>query len=331
MDIKAENEYPLKNKPDTPLWSENFAMVFNDSVNKVSALFGIGTWYLDTSVWRENFAVTLPDGQVLVGRQFGRNTRDGGDNVVSAAFLQYGIVDAEKKVRLVYDGPVWSYRIEELLNQGAIGGKAQRLKLTLDFDAITPLWDMHAGHKTDKTGLAGSMHTEQLGRCNGVLKINDTEIVIRDAFSNRDHSRGSRDIGNYRNHCWIQGTFASGRSFQIYVIRMHHIDGIAMSNAMVTQDGVQYPATVEKIEFVESADDRRKPHTMVLKSALGEMTLRATNLNATIPVVTTSPFNLTIGIVKEQHALMFDEPMTVEWNGETGYGWSERGFSKTKT
>ena len=328
MDIKTENEYPLTNKPGTPLWSENFALVFNDPVNKVSALFGVGTWYLDTSVWRENFAVTLPDGQVLVGRQFGRNTHDG---VVSAAFLRYEIVEPEKKVRLAYDGPVWSYRIEELLRQGAIGGKAQRLQLTLDFDAIAPIWDMHAGHKSDKTGLAGAMHTEQLGRCNGVLKINDTEIQIRDAFGNRDHSRGARDIGNYRNHCWIQGSFPGGRCFQLYVIRMHHIEGIAMSNALVTQDGVQYPATVEQVEFVESSDDRRKPHTVVLKSALGEMTLRATSLYATIPVVTTSPFNLTMGIVKEPHALMFDEPMTVEWNGQTGYGWSERGFSKTTT
>lgn len=122
MKIDPRQEYPLEAaaRPDTALWSENFALVFADPEKRVSALYSIGTWHKDTSVWRENLALTMPDGQVLVGRNFGRNTKG---PVVSASLSAYEIIEPEKKVRLSYNGPVSSQTFTDLMRNGANGGQ----------------------------------------------------------------------------------------------------------------------------------------------------------------------------------------------------------------
>ncbi len=85
MTTALNDECALEHPPTTALWSENFALVFTDPRSRTAALFSIGTWYHDTSVWRENLAVRLPDGQIVVGTNFGRNTKGA---VVSASLAK---------------------------------------------------------------------------------------------------------------------------------------------------------------------------------------------------------------------------------------------------
>lgn len=325
MSFDPALEHPLEQPLDTPLWSENFALVFADEAARITALYSIGTWHHDPSVWRENLAVTLPDGQILVARNFGRNTCGA---VVSASLSRYEVIESGQRARLCYDGPAWSHGFQQLLVPGAYGGTTRRLGLELEFVATTPLWDMHAGHEPDRTGVAGAMHIEQLGRCNGILRVDANEVTICDAVSCRDHSRGMRDVTNYRNHCWINGQFSGGRAFQLYVFRMHHIEGMALSLATVTQAGRQYPATVEHVEFVDAQQDYGRMHHIVLRSELGEMEIDVEEAWGTIPVTMTAPFNPSIGVVDDPHALIFDESLHMIWNGEAGFGWCERGFSR---
>jgi len=42
----------------------------------------------------------------------------------------------------------------------------------------------------------------------------------------------------------------------------------------------------------------------------------------------TSPFNPAFGIGQGSYGLLFDEPIRIGWNGETGFGWCERGFAR---
>jgi len=327
MKIDPGQEYPLDAaaRPSTPLWSENFALVFADPVQRVSALYSIGTWYRDTSVWRENLAVTMPDGQILVARNFGRQT---GGAVVSASLSRYEIIEPEQSVRLAFDGPVSTQSFADLMRSGANGGQTRQLKLDLRFQARAPIWDMHAGHNTDATGVAGAMHIEQLGVCDGSLEVDGQKRAIAGAQSCRDHSRGARDITQYRNHCWINGSFPGDRHFQLYIFRMHHIDGIALSLANVFQGREPHAATIEQVEYVEGVADTGKLQTIVLRSALGDMKIAVREVYATIPITMTAPFNPAVGILNGPHGQIFDEAIRIEWEGKVGYGWSERGFSK---
>jgi hypothetical protein len=323
--IDPAREYPFGIRPQTPLWSENFALVFADPQQRISALYSIGTWYLDTSVWRENLALVLPDGQILVGRNFGRNTQAA---VVSASVSRYEIVAADRRVRLTWNGPASANSFEQLLQHGGRSDQLRRLQLSLDFVATAPTWDMHAGHDRDRTGLAGALHIEQIGVCNGTLRVDDKEYRIAQAYTCRDHSRGARDITQYRNHCWINGSFPGGRSFQLYNFRMHHIEGAALSLATVTQDGQHHTATIEHVEYVNALGDARALHRIVLRCALGEMSIAVQEVLTSIPMTMTSPFNPAAGLQPGPHGQMFDEGIRLEWNGVTGYGWSERGFSQ---
>jgi hypothetical protein len=329
MATELSQEFPLKpeQRPATPFWSENFALVYADAETRTSSLFSVGTWFHDTTIWRENLAVTLPDGQVATTRNFGRNTRD---NIVSASLCRYEIAKADQMVKLSYDGPVWVHSLQELLKEGLPNGRTQRLSLDLTFEASHPMWDMHGRHANDATGIAGAMHIEQLGQVNGRLQLNDREMVIRNAYSCRDHSRGGREVSGFRNHCWMNGVFAGGRGFQLYFFKMHGLVEPALSLATITHDNEQISATIRHVELTDSPTDHGKLQTIVLNSRLGEMKIRVTEVLSTIPIHMTAPFNPAFGVGKGSHGLLFDEAVLLEWNGEKGVGWSERGFSRQK-
>ncbi|MFO1426719.1 MAG: hypothetical protein U1F11_07040 [Steroidobacteraceae bacterium] len=249
-----ELEYPLENErqPAAQYWSENYALVMGDPESGVALLYSAGTWYQDPRIWRENLVISLPDGSILVSRNFGRRPPC---QAVGASLSRYEVLQPLAQARLQFDGPATGHDLRGLLHAGAIGGRTHRVQLAALFAAGAPMWDMHAGDGHDATSIAGSMHIEQLGRCDGELVVDGRSYAIRGAQSCRDHSRGVRNVAPYRNHCWINGQFAGGRGFQLYVFRMHGIEGLALSRAVITEQGRQHPATVEEIEFVESTAD----------------------------------------------------------------------------
>jgi hypothetical protein len=325
MTISLSQECPLTERPAVPLWSENFALLAGDPAQRLSVMYSIGTWFRDPSVWRENLAVVWPDGQVFTTRNFGRNTLG---KVVSAALSRYEIIEQDRRVRLGYDGPVWGHSFAELMREGQHSGKTSRLVLDVRFNACAPTWDMHAGHEHDPTGIAGAMHIEQLGEIEGSVRLDDRELKLANVPACRDHSRGKREVTNYRNHCWINGRFPSGRAFQLYYFRMHGVDGAALSVATIVHQNRHVPATIEHIEIADDVADAGRTHALRLRSALGEMNVAIAEVLTTIPVQMSAPFNPAFGSGRGSYAQMFDEAVRLECDGETGYGWCERGFSK---
>lgn len=325
MATAISHEWPLAEPVASPLWSENFALAMSDVGNGISMLYSIGTWYADTAVWREKLSIELPDGQILLGRNYGRNT---GGNIVSAALSRYEIVEDERRVRLRWSGPVWSHSFEELITRGFYGGLAKLLTLDLEFSASAPLWDMKKDGAADDTGITGAMHTEQLGHCRGTLVHDGRDYAIADALSCRDHSRGKRDFAPYKTHAWINGAFAD-RAFHLYAAEIYGMDGLALSSATIIEGGMHHPATIRHVEFLGSHDDHHKLQTVILDSALGEMVIRVTRVRTCLPVSVMTPFEAQPGIVKDRdYGLIFDETVELEWNGQAGLGWSERGWSK---
>ena len=269
--------------------------------------------------------MALPDGRIAVARGFGRNT---GGAVVSASLSRYEIRAPDRAVALAYDGPATCHTLEEMMQPGVGSGRTHRLRLTLDFAACAPTWDMHAAHHADPTGIAGAMHIEQLGRVSGSVRLDGDELAIRDAVSCRDHSRGKRDISLFRNHCWINGVFPGGKGFQLYYFRMHGTDGPALSLATVIAEGAHHPAGIEHIELVDGPDDFGRDHSVVLQSSLGEMRIAVRQVLATLPLHMSAPFDPAFGVGRGSRGVLFDEAVRMQCNGETGFGWCERGFSR---
>jgi hypothetical protein len=65
-----------------------------------------------------------------------------------------------------------------------------------------------------------------------------------------------------------------------------------------------------------------------LRSEIGEMAIRMTEVMSSLPKGFTSPWDVNVGAIPGYPAAMvYEEAVTWEWAGERGSGWSERGFN----
>jgi hypothetical protein len=327
MNIAAAiDEYPIKQIPETPLWSENYALVAVDGAKRASIFYSIGRWHADPTIWRENIIMALPGGRIIFARNYGRNASPSGPG---ASFSKFEVIRPEHEMRLTYAGPVWESTLEQMLERGIPEAPAGLCTLDLEFSGSTPVWNMR-GDSAEASTMAGGLHIEQIGKAHAMLRYHDESWVFENCYSIRDHSRGVRDPSPFKKHSWLNGEFPGGRSFFVYAMQFQGGEGVGMANAMIVEDGKFHPAKVAHVEFISSAGDRRKPHTLVLESDLGRMDVKFAEVLTSMPVSFVKPFDPLPGSVKNRPSvIMFDEAVRLEWNGESGLGWSERGVAPT--
>ena len=320
-----ESEYPLAAPVATPHWSENFALAAADGRTGLTFLLSIGTWHGDTSVWREKLTIVLPSGERLISRNYGRATEG---SIVSASIAKYEILEPGRRMHFTFDGPVWEYGFDELMATGFAGGMAHMLTLDITFEASAPLWDMHGAHALDETGIMGAMHTEQIGRCDGRLHYRGQDILLDGAHGARDHSRGPRDMGPYRDHAWINGQFEDGRGFHLYAAHLIGRDDLALSKAVIVRDGALHPATILDVSFIGSPLDYGLAHNVVLESDGQRMEIAISRAFGSIVTSVLAPFEAQPGMMPgKQHVTIFDEGVILSCDGVAGIGFCERGVA----
>jgi hypothetical protein len=321
---KGPDEYPIKEIPDTPMWSENFFLAGFNPQTGTSIFFSIGRWVCNPTLWRQLLMVSLPDGRIIYNRGFinGHQPSGPGGNLSS-----FEIVKPGKQVRLSFNGPVDKSNYEDLQTVGSRNGSVLPCKVDLLFDASAPMWNM-SGDSVEASTIAGSLHTEQIGRINGSIEYAGEQYVFEDGYAIRDHSRGVRDIADYRHHSWLNGCFPDGRAFYAYTMSRHSGEQSGMSNAVVCQGENIYPASVRYMDVVTSSNDGWKTQKMILDSELGEMQVDIVKVLSSKPISLTYPFEVLPGLSPHINAAMeFDEAVQLSWNGQEGVGWSERGFA----
>lgn len=320
----AIDEYPIKQIPDTPLWSENFALAAADAAKRASVFYSIGRWYADPTIWRENVLMALPDGRILFARHYGRSASPDGPG---ASFSQFEVVRPAREFKLTYAGPVWESTPERMLELGMPEAPAGLCSLNLSFQGTGPVWNMR-GDSAEASSMAGGLHIEQIGRANASLVYGGETLKLEDCYSIRDHSRGVRDPTSFKKHTWLNGDFPGQRSFFVYAMQFQGSDSIGMTNAVILEAGKFHPATVSHLEFISGAGDMRRPHSVVLDSDLGRMDIRFAEALTSIPMSFVNPFDPLPGRVADRPSvIMFDEATRLEWNGGHGIGWSERGIA----
>ena len=321
----ATDDYPIAQIPDTPMWSENYAYSCNDPESGISIIVLLGRWWADPTVWREVVAIALPGGRQICIKNYGRAATG---EVACGSMLRHEVVQPGRALRLTYDGPAFEQDRATLLRHGFIPAAPRRCKIDLLFEGTTPVWNM-SGHAGATAELTGAMHVEQVGKGSGSVVFGKERFDIRDAFMNRDHSRGVRVVSNYRRHCWAQGYFADADiSFNVYAMEFHGTDGCAMANATVTQGDRRYTATLKDIELIRGRADACQPYRIVIESELGEMALTKAVTYGSIPISFLNPFDFHHGATPNvAAATMFEEAVAWEWQGRQGLGWSERAFA----
>jgi hypothetical protein len=318
------DEFPIKEIPDTPQWSENFAAMFANPATRVAAYYSIGRWHSDPTIWRESIMVSLPDQRVLFSRGYGRNGTSTGPG---GSLSRYEILEPGNKMRLTFDGPMSEAACQDLIDNGVRMGTMQRCKLDLRFDSAAPVWNMK-GDSVEAAKMAGSMHIDHIGKVNGTIDYGGKTYTFTDGYGIRDHSRGVRDVSQYGGHNWLNGIFPGGRAFYVYAMKSQGSSTLGMSNAAVAQGDRLYPARLLHTEFISSTKDAGRTHKFVLGSELGEMEIEFAEVLNIFPAAMVSPYDVCAGSIKHRKAaFMLDEAVRMKWDGKEGFGWSERGFA----
>jgi len=319
------DEFPIQRIPDTPLWSENYALMLANPSTSASIYYSCGRWLGDPTIWREVIGVVLPSGNVLVAKNYGRNSSVNGPG---ASLSTLNILEPEQQLQLRFSGPVVETTDDSPLVNGYRDGPKMLCTIDLLFDAVTPVWNMK-GDSREAATIAGSMHIEQIGSVTGIVAYDGQSHQFENGYGVRDHSRGVRDVSNYRWHCWLNGRFPGDRFFCLYAMQLQGSETIGMSNACIFEDGKIHAAQLLHGDLLVDPEDYHRLHTFVIGSDLGQMEVRVSQVLTNFFTSMIYPYDILPGWIRyRSSAVMMDQLVTFEWEKRKGIGWSEVGFAR---
>lgn len=318
-----DDEKPAKEFVDLPNWSEHYAWAGYDPASNIGHFFSFGRWIGDLDIWRSLLLVALPNGKVLASKAYGQGTED----AASSGELTYRVVEPKKKFQLTYNAPIACYDAKDLATKGYYVKPRQKMDFELNFASSDPLIDF--GAAGDSNSITGKGHIDQQGLVTGFINFDGKSYELTSSFTNRDHSRGPRDVSQYKRHGWMSGRLDSGLKFWIYYAEILDHEGPVMREAAVCKDGVVYYGEV--VSMAEDCDNNNymAPFTVIIRTELGEMELRGTPVNMMPLSFSTDHFDAFPGWSLDydfDNASVHEQNMHWEWVGhEKGIGHSERG------
>jgi hypothetical protein len=310
----TEDEFPIREIPDIPLWSENYCYAAFDAQGRVGVWTHLGRAPFDPTVWRELVIVLLPDDQLLVSKSFACHPIETGPG---AAAMEFVCEDPWNRWTSRFHGAAIPTDRASLGDSLVTDVVKTGLSFDLSWEAHSPIWEM--GEEMRKQSW-GHLHYEQLCRVTGRVAYGDTELVL-DGHGLRDHTRGPRDFGPVERHCWIYGVFPSGRGFVLLDVTA----GPRMSRAMVLgEDGSMVEAKVRTAPLLASRAGGDDSYTLDFDWESGSAHIEAEIL-ANCPCAFGLPSEVLFGYdpAHTSHAL-FEGMARLTWDGEEGYGLTER-------
>ena len=318
--VSLDDELPVSELPDDPRWLENFCFDGYDHVRNVGYWIHCGRWWRDPRIWREQVQVYWPDGRYAVHRGFGARASEQG---VSSALLDLRCLDAGKRWRLGYRGPVRMTDSMELQRGALPEGPQELLDFDVTFDSARPVWHM-AGIGGEKWA---HFHFEQTGRVTGSIRLGGEATAI-DGAGWRDHSRGPRNLSSMGRHCWIHGELSRGRSFALTAID-NRIEGRmvrGLDKVVIWEGGELHPARCLNPPFLQNAQMPVADYEMTLEYAGGHVAIQA-EVRRCLPHSTGAHMDCFDGITPSQaHVVTFEQGTVFSVDGERFDGHTERSF-----
>lgn len=309
------DEFPHEVR-DVPLWSENYLCQAYDPTQEIGFYSHLSRSPFDPLVWHENFVLYLPGDRFLVARGYGTRVDP---RIPSGGALSWECVDPYQEWRIRFDGGVQLVTGEELLAGPLTEGLHIGASLDLTARARSHVYDA----ANMKVASWGHMHYEQHHDYTGQIRWGD-ETIEFNGTGLRDHSLGPRDLSRMGPTLWHSGQFPSGRVFTVMLIP-YRTGGEQRHCFIGDRDGVR-PAALLNSPLINDASEIYDDYEMHLEELDGRRHLiRAKILQA-------MPFSL-LGaneIANGNHGgadsshLLFDCQARYEWDGEVGYGLTER-------
>lgn len=318
--IQPEGDLLAEPPAGAGLWNESMFFQFNDVTNGFALRTHTGTYYADTGLWRGLFVFYLPGGEeLLVSRSFGRSADNRGPD---AGLVKYKVTEPLKRWQVTFDGAV--ERVTRLeAARGTVGaGLTELMKLSLTFEAATPVWDQFAfaGIATQSWG---HLHHQQAFTVEGEAAIGGTAIPLS-GYGYRDHSRGGRDLSGYGGNHFLNIRFPSGKVIQ-GIQAEDRAGNYAFRTGYLFEDGTYH--RLEVVDLPRLEDTSGTPDAFTARWKLGdkEVAVSGTTYHHG-PMTIYQPHDRCLGVNTklDDPLVIVESPVRAEWNGEVGFGMLER-------
>jgi hypothetical protein len=299
-----------------PGWSENLVLTIHDPAAEVSLWAHWGRIPSSPEVWEGVLCVYLPGGELLVSRSFGTSPDA---RLATSGALGFRCVEPGRVWEMGFDGMARATTTAEVARGPLVDGEVERVRASLAFTGVTPLWSAH-GAMDEQTW--ANAHLEQGGRIEGVLELRGRRIAI-DAFASRDHSYGPRDYSGLLGDTWCTALFPSGRAF--LTIDVWQLQGPSLRKGFI-RDGTEMVEAVAAEPARLAAFDG-SPHAFDLDIVVAAGDIERVHVEQQHCMMWTmaEPSALIPGASADDPRIYATEgPALITWDGEVGAGWIEK-------
>jgi hypothetical protein len=311
-------ERPLTERPDLPLWSENYLFQAYDAAIDVGFWTHVGLPVDDFELWHDITLVYLPGGvELLISKGYGSR---GGAGDVSGSMVRADYDEDTGDWHVRCRGVAQRVDRAALESAPAIDASVEPFACELHYRGVSPIWDL-------KDAVAGqswsNAHWEQPCRVSGWVKYGGRRLPF-DGAGIRDHSRGSRSFAQMGPYYFLNGEFPSGRAFGL--LHVEPTSGVPhrMSTAFVVEAGELIGADVLSVPDDPTFSN---PFEVVLSGPHGRESITGTEIHS-MTFSLQYPNDVLLGYREGQPQHHVREgQIRWEWAGETGYGVGERGVT----
>lgn len=313
-------DLPATPPEGVPGWSENMFIQFWDPEHGTGMWSHVGRTFDDPTLIRAVLAVYVQHGELLVSRSFGRSA--------DARGLGTGEADLVCEVphqrwRYAFDGAV-ERTTTDAAARGPVGaGQTEWLRMSLDFEAISPVYDMFAA-----LGLGsmdwGHVHYEQGFTAHGVALSGGKERSLQ-GFGYRDHSVGARDLTEFGGDHMLYGCFPGGRVFQA-LSSFDRQGTVRHSGGYVFEDGETRLCQLGGMPALADPTGAPRHFRATMVDGEAELVIEGEALHAA-PFTIHQPNDWSVGTDRTQAdpLVIVLAPVRLVWpDGEIGYGTLER-------
>jgi hypothetical protein len=235
--LDPDLERTVRACPDVPAWTENLLFTPYDPVSDVGMWLHLGTVADRWEMWEDRVLIALPEEQGVLSMWAYHRTV--AERQPAGANLEFRCEQPFQRWRITFDGFCLRSSYEQLRTGPLADGAKCHVRLDLDVECLTPVWDA----ATAGSGMAEQSwareHYEQLTRVTGRVVVDGVSIDF-DGGGWRDHSRGPRGadtLVDWGGHVIAGGVLPSGRAFGMcrYWARDGHT---TLEGAYLVEDGV---------------------------------------------------------------------------------------------
>jgi hypothetical protein len=302
---------------DEPLWSESYLVQGYDPVAGVGFFTHLNRTEWDVELWNDVFVVYLPDDRFVVAKGYGL----GDDSGPQGGGTKLRMSRPWSECEVLHRGGAQLASGSELREGGLPDGRHIGLEVELSFSGHGPAFDL--GNIDEPP--VGHAHYEQHGRLTGTIRYGEETITFA-GTGLRDHTWGPRDLTFLGRHVWHHGLFPSGRWFSVAEVRTPREDGVMIQMANVGDAaGVTPSRLLTAPALLDAETDAFSPFAVTLQTPDGPTEITGEILQPmTFSWVGVNEMALGADRRTDPSHRYFECQTRLEWNGEVGYGLSER-------